>query len=86
MCKPTYTEACPIRTLLLPWAMRFTDCQELQIKLVEATISETLKTFPTSTEEIEIDTQLIEVMRRLALVEFGLSNVAPGRKSRTRAQ
>ncbi|MDS7594661.1 hypothetical protein [Agrobacterium tumefaciens] len=84
MCKPAYTEACPLRTLLLPWAMRFTSSEELQIKLVEATIAETLEAFPTSNDEIEIDFQLIATMRHVALVEFGLSNVSPGRKSRSR--
>ncbi|NWJ25401.1 hypothetical protein [Rhizobium sp. RM] len=80
MGKPSYTEACPLRTLLLPLAKRFTSYEAMQIKLVEDTIEETLRSLPDLDFDGPIDRELFKIMHRIALQELGITK---GNRPRT---
>ncbi|MDR6589540.1 hypothetical protein J2735_002710 [Agrobacterium tumefaciens] len=44
----------------------------LQMQLVEKTIQETLRNFPSEDDDTAIDTELFSTMRRIALQEFSV--------------
>jgi DNA-directed RNA polymerase specialized sigma24 family protein len=63
---------CLLRRILARWAACFTLDPALQMQLVEKTIEETLRNFPSEDDDTAIDTELFSTMRRIALQEFSV--------------
>jgi hypothetical protein len=77
MKRPAQIEGCLLQRTLGKWAACFTPHHALQVKLVEDTITETLKTFSSRGDEAAIDAELFLTMRRLALRAFGSAFALP---------
>ncbi|NTE48065.1 hypothetical protein [Agrobacterium pusense] len=77
MQRPAQIEGCVLQRTLGKWAACFTPHHALQVKLVEDTITETLKTLSSRGDEAAIDRELFLTMRRLALRAFGLAYALP---------
>ncbi len=73
--QPTNYNHCLLRRVLARWATRFTPNEALQAHLVEKTISEALREFPAIADESSIDVELLGMMRRVVLLEFGVREV-----------
>lgn len=72
MGNPSEIDVLPLQNLLEDWAHQFSSSPDIRRKLVDLTVAKTIDAVPEIIEDDEVERPVLEIMRSIALDEFGL--------------